>query len=59
MPDSRVFVTLMEIAELSNLIPEAKKLATRALGPKGIDRDMLATMKKDIYPRTVRENSKL
>ncbi|KAJ8303380.1 hypothetical protein KUTeg_019776 [Tegillarca granosa] len=44
------------VAELSNLIPEAKKLATSALGKTGIDRNMLSVMKQDIYSRTVKSN---
>lgn len=36
---------------MSNLEQSAKDLAKSALGPTGIDRDMLQVMKQDIYPR--------
>ncbi|XP_033755842.1 enoyl-CoA delta isomerase 1, peroxisomal-like [Pecten maximus] len=39
------------MAELSDLIPKAKQVAQEALGPNGIDRDMLQKMKQDIYVR--------
>lgn len=56
-PEAKQLGIVDVVTELSNIIPEAKKLATMALGPKGIDRDMLTTMKKDIYPRTVQINN--
>ncbi|XP_033754706.1 enoyl-CoA delta isomerase 3-like [Pecten maximus] len=37
--------------EPDNLLKEAKQMAIKALGPNGIDRGMLQTMKKDLYPR--------
>ncbi|XP_069113079.1 uncharacterized protein [Argopecten irradians] len=39
------------MAELPDLIPKAKQLALEALGPNGIDRDMLQVMKQDLYVR--------
>ncbi|KAJ8302954.1 hypothetical protein KUTeg_019350 [Tegillarca granosa] len=37
--------------DISSLEKSAKNLANLALGPTGIDRDMLQKMKQDIYPR--------
>ncbi|XP_060075215.1 uncharacterized protein LOC132554901 [Ylistrum balloti] len=45
-----------EVGELSTLIETAKKLILGALGPTGLDRDMLQVMKKDLYPRTQLDN---
>ncbi|XP_033755080.1 enoyl-CoA delta isomerase 1, peroxisomal-like [Pecten maximus] len=39
------------MTELSDLIPTAKQVAQEALGPNGIDRDMLQKMKQDLYVR--------
>ncbi|OWF55156.1 enoyl-CoA delta isomerase 3-like [Mizuhopecten yessoensis] len=39
-----------EAVEPENLLNTAKQIALQALGPSGIDRDMLQTMKKDLYP---------
>ncbi|OWF55133.1 enoyl-CoA delta isomerase 2, peroxisomal-like [Mizuhopecten yessoensis] len=41
-----------EAVEPANLLNTAKQIALRALGPSGMDRDMLQTMKKDLYPQT-------
>ncbi|KAK3085597.1 hypothetical protein FSP39_005925 [Pinctada imbricata] len=41
------------------LISEAKSLGFGAIGKNNIDRDMLRTMKQDLFPRKVTETSKL
>lgn len=43
---------IVDIAgEPANLLKEAKQIALKALGTNGIDRGMLQTMKKDLFPR--------
>ncbi|XP_060084633.1 uncharacterized protein LOC132563889 [Ylistrum balloti] len=39
------------MTDISDLIPKAKQMAFEALGPNGIDRDMLQRMKQDLYVR--------
>ncbi|XP_021367660.1 enoyl-CoA delta isomerase 1, peroxisomal-like [Mizuhopecten yessoensis] len=45
------------MTELSELIPKAKQMALEALGPNGIDREMLQRMKQDLYVRPSGEKS--
>ncbi|XP_021352905.1 enoyl-CoA delta isomerase 1, peroxisomal-like [Mizuhopecten yessoensis] len=45
------------MTELSELIQKAKQMAIEALGPNGIDREMLQRMKQDLYVRPSGEKS--
>lgn len=52
-PEAKSLGLVNSVSTLDDLLPEAKRLARRALGNNNIDRDALARMKKDIYVRTV------
>ena len=52
-PDAKELEIVDSCTAIDNLITEAKSLGFGALGQNNIDREMLRTMKQDMFPKRV------